>query len=141
MGEKNAIWKLFDEQYLSTPDRTALYFNNEEFTYHWIYKEVKRMESMLSHGGVNPHEVVVLCLRRTPYLFSCLLACVAFNAVFLLLEPSQPIARLNEMLSLVRPALVLHDSALNTQQLSAHKLVNIFDSLSSISLHLCHFVN
>ena len=135
MGEKNAIWKLFDEQYLSTPDRTALYFNNEEFTYHWIYKEVKRMESMLSHGGVNPHEVVVLCLTRTPYLFSCLLACVAFNAVFLLLEPSQPIARLNEMLSLVRPALVLHDSALNTQQLSAHKLVNIFDSLSSISLH------
>ena len=135
MGESSQqIWKLFDIQCFSTPDHIALYYKEKQYTYRWVQKEAKRIMELLSHAGVSQREVVVISLSRNPYLFSCLLACIAQNTVFLLVEPSQPINRIQELLSLVQPALVLHDNVLNSQKLRRYKLVNIFSSLSSLPL-------
>src|SRR5437764_12089772 len=64
---KNAcVHELFEQQARQTPDRVALEFEEEQWTYARLNAEADRVAVRLRSLGVGPETLVGLCLERSP---------------------------------------------------------------------------
>ena len=102
---------MFTDTCTAWPHSTAVFYRGEEFSRHWLHSTALRLQHLLSSAGVRSREVVALCLSRSPQLLAAVMACIASDAVFLLMDPILPLPQLQTMLSLSRPALLLYDSS------------------------------
>ena len=112
---------LLEAQAALTPDAVAAICDDESITYCRLNARANQLARHLIAQGVAPECMVGVSLPRSIELVVTLLAVLKSGAAFLPLEPDQPQARIDAILSEARPAIVL-DAPVDARHLPAHDL-------------------
>ena len=109
------VHKLFKEQVMRTPDRTALIAENKKYSYQEIDNKSDALAQKLINLGVNRKDVVGAYLDRTAYTVICQLAVLKAGGVFLPIDHRYPKDRIDYMLNDCTVKLILTDKELNNE--------------------------
>ncbi|MDX2391908.1 amino acid adenylation domain-containing protein [Streptomyces sp. DK15] len=88
---------LVEDQVRATPDAAAVVLGDVELTYAELDARANRLARHLGRLGVEPDDVVGLCMDRSPELVVGLLAILKAGAAYLPLDPEAPRARLTQI--------------------------------------------
>ncbi|TMO68414.1 non-ribosomal peptide synthetase [Pseudoalteromonas aurantia] len=85
----------YAEQY---PQRAAVIYKNEQFSYEWLEQTSNRLAHALLAEKLGENPVVGVLLERTPLMLASVLACLKANIGYLPLDAQFPAEKLNYML-------------------------------------------
>jgi amino acid adenylation domain-containing protein len=119
------LHQLFEQQVELTPDSLALISESEKVTYRQLNHKVNQLAHYLQKQGVVTKETLVaLCLERTVDMVVGILAILKTGGVYIPLDPSYPVERLNFMLSDSQASvLISHQEILEKLSLFSAKTV------------------
>ncbi|MET0236256.1 MAG: non-ribosomal peptide synthase/polyketide synthase [Kibdelosporangium sp.] len=98
---------LFEAQAKANPGRTALVFQDREFTFHELNAWANQIAHWLTERGAGPERIVALQLPRGAEMVAAILAVFKAGAVYLPIDPGQPADRIAEIVSDAEPVLVV----------------------------------
>jgi amino acid adenylation domain-containing protein/non-ribosomal peptide synthase protein (TIGR01720 family) len=101
----------FERQAALTPDATALYAGDAEFTYRQLNERANQLARLLRERGAGPESLVGVCLSRRAELVVALLAVLKTGAAYVPLDPAYPPARVEWMLADAGARLVVTEEA------------------------------
>lgn len=116
------------------PDRPALRYAEQIFSYAELDALSDRVAGSLRQAGVGREQVVGLYLPRGAQMLIAMLACFKAGAAYLPLDPQQPPLRLAGIIDDARPALLLHlegllpDTSVDTLCWSQASIGPVFDT-------------
>lgn len=90
--------QLFEQQAARTPDATAIIFEGQQLSYRELNRRANRLAHYLRHFGVQPGNLVAICLERSVEMITSLLAVLKAGAVYVPLDPEYPEERLDFLL-------------------------------------------
>ncbi|ARU60331.1 hypothetical protein CBW65_04080 [Tumebacillus avium] len=93
----HCIHDLFEQQVAKTPDRTALHFEGEEWTYQHLNEQANKIARVLQEKGVGAETKVGLLFERSPELVASLYGILKAGGAYVPFDPEFPEARLKEM--------------------------------------------
>jgi amino acid adenylation domain-containing protein len=100
---RGAMPSMVSRQAELRPEATAVVDAEES----WTYEEVDRHSSRIAHaliaGGIEPGDAVAICARRCAALAPALLGVLKAGAVFVILDPAYPPARLADYFNIAMP--------------------------------------
>ena len=88
------VHQLFENSARKTPDAAAVVFGGETFPYREIEVRANRLAHLLQRRGVNPGELVAICLDRSIDMPVAMLAVLKVGAAYVPLDPTHPRDRL-----------------------------------------------
>ncbi|SDU54479.1 non-ribosomal peptide synthetase [Pseudomonas mediterranea] len=103
------IQHLFEEQVLRTPDACALVDARQTFTYAELNAQANRLAHHLIAAGVQPGDLVAICVERSAAMISGLLGILKAGGAYVPLDPTYPAERLASIVEDARPRLLLAD--------------------------------
>jgi len=105
---------LFTAQAARTPDALAVTDGQgrEGLTYAELAHRADRLARHLRTLGVGPDVPVAVCLRRSPAMTLAVLAALAAGGAYVPVDPSYPRERLERMLAIARPRVLLTETGL-----------------------------
>ncbi|WP_245677143.1 non-ribosomal peptide synthetase, partial [Nocardia acidivorans] len=113
-GAAANLVSLFEVQALNTPDAIALVFEDAssggaraELTYAEFAARVHRLARHLITRGVGAESLVALAIRRSVDLVIAMYAVLEAGGAYVPLDPDQPADRIDHMLDIARPAVIL----------------------------------
>ena len=92
------IHDLIRAQVERTPDRVALVFEGQRWTYRELDQRAAALAARLRAAGVGPETLVGVCMHRSPDLVAALLAVLKTGGAYVPMEPDYPKDRLDFML-------------------------------------------
>jgi amino acid adenylation domain-containing protein/non-ribosomal peptide synthase protein (TIGR01720 family) len=95
---KKTIVNLFEEQVERTPDKVALIYGNEAFTYNEINERSNQLAHYLKSKGVKPESLVPICLDRSIEMVVAMLGVLKSGGAYVPIDPEYPIDRIGYML-------------------------------------------
>ena len=104
------IHQLFSERAINTPDKIALIFENETFTYAQLNNRANQIARYLQKLGVGSDILVGLCVDRSPLMVLGILAILKAGSAYVPLDPTYPQERLAFMLENSQPKVLLTQS-------------------------------
>lgn len=107
LPERPCVIQLFEEQVLRSPQQTALLQGDTRLTYEELDEIANRAASRLAKEGVGEGTLVGLCMPRIPAYVIAVMAIWKCGGAILALNPDIPSKRLEEIVSRVRPGLIL----------------------------------
>jgi amino acid adenylation domain-containing protein len=110
------IHQLFEEQVTKTPTQIAVVFEGEELTYQELNCRANRVAHHLQSLGVNPEELVGICIDRSLDFLVGILGILKAGGAYIPLDPAYPSERL---------AFMLQDSRISTLLTQQHLLPNL----------------
>ncbi len=113
------IHRLFEAQAAQSPETTALIFDETQLTYADLNRQANQLAHHLQATGIQPGDLVALCLERSVEMIVGLLAILKAGAAYVPLDPAYPAERLAFMLADTQAPLLLTHSGL-LDQLPAH---------------------
>ncbi len=90
--------ELFDEQARLRPQKAAIFFESQTWTYQQIQEMVDVLSKQLRKIGVGPGIPVAVHFERSPTLLVSLLAILKSGGYYLPLDPNYPLERVQYML-------------------------------------------
>lgn len=108
-----ATHRLFEQQVQKTPDAVAAEFEGECVSYQHLDQRANRLAQRLIAAGVAPGDLIGICVRRGLDLLAGLLAIWKAGAAYVPLDPDQPRARVEEILSDANITLILTQEAVS----------------------------
>lgn len=84
------IHELFTEQAVETPNKIALVFEDQQFTYAELNARANQLARYLQNLGVKPEILVGIYLERSPLIIISLLAILKAGGAYLPLDPTLP---------------------------------------------------
>ncbi len=103
------IHQLFEEQVERTPQAIALAYEEETLTYSELNAQANRLAHELIELGVQPDELVAICVERSLAMVVGLLAILKTGGAYVPLDPAYPGERLAHILADASPKIVLAD--------------------------------
>ena len=104
-----AFHRLFDNQVAATPDRIAVYFEDESWSYRQLALFADAIAGELVSRGLVREECVGLCLDRSPGAIAAMLGIMKAGGAFVPLDPELPSDRIAFMLEDARIGQVICD--------------------------------
>jgi amino acid adenylation domain-containing protein len=101
----------FESQVNRQPDAIAIHCGNDRLTYAQLNAKANHLAHFLLEAGIQRQQVVALCLQRSSYLLTAMLACLKAGATYLPLDPDYPQERLAYMLDDAQVCFLLHDQS------------------------------
>ncbi|NEE28858.1 amino acid adenylation domain-containing protein, partial [Streptomyces sp. SID7982] len=98
---------LFERQAARTPDRPAVTCGDTTLTYAELNARADRLASALAARGVGPETVVALAMPRSADLVTTMLGIWKAGGAYLPIDPENPGSRVDHMLGVARPHLLL----------------------------------
>jgi len=95
----NTFTRLIDEWAAKYPDRTAIKFNSDCWSYGRVCGYANQLARLLADNGIQKGDIVALALDRSPELIVALLAILKCGAAYVPLDPVYPKERIEFMLS------------------------------------------
>jgi amino acid adenylation domain-containing protein len=92
------LQQAFERQAAKSPQAIALKFEGEALTYRELNEQANQLARYLMKKGVQEGEIVAICLPRSPHLVISELAVLKAGAVFLPIDHSYPMERIDYML-------------------------------------------
>ncbi|KAF7767625.1 hypothetical protein PCIT_a3679 [Pseudoalteromonas citrea] len=80
------------------PQRTAVIYKDEQFSYEWLEQTSNRLAHALLAEKFGENPIVGVLLERTPLMLASVLACLKANIAYLPLDAQFPAEKLNYML-------------------------------------------
>jgi len=116
--------ELFDLRVTEKPDATAVTFLDRSISYGSLSDQTKQLAARLQSVGVQPGNLVGICMDRCVEMVAALLAIFRTGAAYLPLDPAFPQNRLDFMQQDARPLVVITQSHLRERcsLLAAHVL-------------------
>ena len=93
------VHQLFERQVAKTPLAVALKFEGEALSYREVNEQANQLARYLMKKGVQEGEIVAICMPRSPQLVVSELAVLKAGAVFLPIDHSYPLERVEYMLT------------------------------------------
>ncbi|PPA87727.1 non-ribosomal peptide synthetase [Brevibacillus laterosporus] len=149
------LHEMFEKECKISPDRIALTFEDEELTYRQLNERANQVAHCLHTMGVNPDDLVGLCLERSIDMVVAILGILKAGGAYVPIDPASPAERVRYILEDSGAALLLTHSELVPQITVNDKLVVCLDNydfngydtsdipVSSISLepkHLAYII-
>lgn len=97
----------FEAQVQRTPDRPAIRSGGQTLTFGEVNAHANRVARALQTLGVQPGDVVGVCLPRSPEAVVAILAVLKAGGAYLPLDPQLPPARLGDVIADARPVAVV----------------------------------
>lgn len=130
---EKCVHELFTEQAEKTPDRTALVFENESFS----YKQLDEMSNSLAHflreKGVKRNDIVPIIAKRSWHVIVAMLGIMKAGGAYLPVDPEYPKNRIEYMLAEVNSPIILSYSHCEKYENILQIDLEKFDYSSSIS--------
>ena len=130
---EKCVHELFTEQAEKTPDRTALVFENESFS----YKQLDEMSNSLAHflreKGVKRNDIVPIIAKRSWHVIVAMLGIMKAGGAYLPVDPEYPKNRIEYMLAEVNPPIILSYNHREKYEKILQIDLEKFDYSSSIS--------
>ncbi len=93
------LHQLFEAQAAMTPDRPALRFGNEVFSYCELNERANQLAHYLRSVGVGPDSLVGLCIERSAQTIMAVLGILKAGGAYVPLSPDNPKPRLVQQLA------------------------------------------
>ncbi|AKD57253.1 hypothetical protein SD10_22520 [Spirosoma radiotolerans] len=93
------VHQLIAQTAATYPAKTALSFNNREFSYQSLNEAANQLAHLLIQKGIQAGQVIGIALDRSPEMLITLLAVLKTGAAYLPLDPEYPTDRLTFMLT------------------------------------------
>lgn len=111
-AEELTIHQLFEQQVDATPDHIAVTFQGEQLTYRELYTKANDVAYALVQAGVQPNDIVAICMPRSPHLFVSMYGILMAGAAYLPIDPEYPENRIRHMLSDSGATVMIHADSL-----------------------------
>ncbi|HEY6349469.1 MAG TPA: amino acid adenylation domain-containing protein [Candidatus Angelobacter sp.] len=98
-AEDRCMHELFEIQARRTPGRIAAIHGKQQLTYQDIECRANHLANYLARIGVGPEVKVAICLERSVEMVVALLGVLKAGGVYVALEPTHPVERLNYILA------------------------------------------
>lgn len=126
---ERCIQELFEEQVGRTPDSIAVAFANEEISYGELNQRANQLAHYLRKAGVQPEEMVGICVDRSVEMIVGLLGILKAGGVYVPLDPTYPTERLSFMLEDTQvPVLLMQASLRNNLPVTRNASVIALDT-------------
>ena len=123
-GEVNCIQDEFSKCVSNYRNRTALVFGNDSLSYAELNSRVNTIAAALTNCGVCKGDNVAICANRSFDTVASILAVMKIGGVYVSLDSSYPVLRLNSILQDTQPkAIVLNESLDNFSDFSQPRVV------------------
>ena len=109
LKNEGTVSAVFDRIAGSCPDRKILIAKDAALTLSELEKRVRRVANSLISLGAGKGERVLILMRRTSNLVSCIFGCVKAGAVFIPMDPDYPRGRIDQILSDSEAKLIITD--------------------------------
>lgn len=106
------VSQLFEEQVKKTPQRIALVFGNQTFSYQQLNQKANQLARYLRKRGVKNEDLVALCLERGFEMVVGILAILKAGGAYVPIDPDYPVKRIQYMLQDSHPKFMLSNSNL-----------------------------
>jgi amino acid adenylation domain-containing protein len=93
------VHDLFEAQVERRPHATALEFREECLSYRDLNARANQLAHYLVTRGVGPEVLVGICLDRSPFMLSAILAVLKAGGAYVPLDPSHPVQRRTDILA------------------------------------------
>ena len=94
---EKCVHELFEEQVEKTPDRVALVFENESFTYRQLDAMSNSLANFLREQEVKPNQVVPIVAKRSWHIFVAMLGILKAGAAYMPVDTDYPLERIQYM--------------------------------------------
>lgn len=101
------VHEAFSELAAKTPDKTALVFRDESFTYGQLDEMSGALAAFLRDKGISRGDIVPIISRRSPYLIIAMLAVMKTGGAYMPVSPEYPTERIRFMMKNVSAKLAL----------------------------------
>jgi len=109
------IYTLFAKQVKKTPNNIVLVFDNQKFTYYELNLLVNNFAGYLQQKGVKRGKKVSIYLERSPEMLISLLAVLKLGAIYIPLDPINPVERLQVILADVKADFLISHTQLENR--------------------------
>ncbi|ASS75459.1 hypothetical protein CIG75_11045 [Tumebacillus algifaecis] len=100
---------LFEAQVERTPEAEAVVCGEARLTYRELNERANQLAHYLQGQGVTEETLVALCVDRTPLMVISALAVLKAGGAYVPIDPTYPVDRIESMLSVCAPPLLLTD--------------------------------
>ncbi|MGG4442605.1 tyrocidine non-ribosomal peptide synthetase TycB [Brevibacillus fortis] len=128
--EDQTIQQLFEELAASTPDQTAIVFEENQMTYQELNERANQLATVLRERGVGPSQIVVMMVERSLEMVIATLAILKAGGAFLPVDPDYPEERIRYMIEDSQAKLVLTHSHLIHKVSSQADIIDLGDAHS-----------
>ena len=97
-AEAGCLHRMFEAQAAATPHAPALAWDGQAMDYAALNTQANRVAHRLLADGLQPGQLVGLCMERSPEMIAAMLGILKAGGAFVPLDPSYPQARLAHML-------------------------------------------
>ena len=101
------ISQLFEKQVSKTPHQTALWFNDQQWSYVELNNRSNQWADYLKTHGICPGSVVPICIDRGPEMIITILAILKLGAAFVPVDGSYPRERISYVLNDINAELII----------------------------------
>lgn len=94
------VHELFGELTASCPDKTALIFEDQQFTYRQLDEMSNSLGHYLRNAGVKPNDIVPIIAKRNWRIFVAMLAVLKAGGAYMFVDPAYPLKRIEYMINI-----------------------------------------
>jgi len=135
-SSKKTIVSLFEEQAAKTPEKMALIYGNQAFTYSEINERSNQLAHYLKSKGVKPESLIPICLGRSIEMVVAMLGVLKSGGAYVPIDPEYPIDRIGYMLYDTGAEIVISTSLSRTKiKEEKHTIIELDIDWPLISLH------
>ncbi|WP_459209686.1 non-ribosomal peptide synthase/polyketide synthase [Aquimarina rhabdastrellae] len=93
--KNNTLLTAFNKSVVTSPDGTAIVFQEETFTYAAIEQQSNQLANYLINLGVQHKELIPICLSRGPKMLVSILAILKVGGAYVPIDPNYPQDRID----------------------------------------------
>ncbi len=108
-SENKTIHKLFEDQVNRTPDKIAVVYENQEFSYKQLNEKANQLAHYLRNLGVEPDTLVVIAIERSLEMIIGILGILKAGGAYVPIDPNNPQERLQFMLADSNAPIIITD--------------------------------
>lgn len=101
------VHELFAEQAKKNPGKTALIFEDTEFTYRQLDEMSNSLAHYLRERGVKPNDIVPIISKRSWHVIAAMLGILKAGGAYMPVDPTYPKDRIEYMLSEAKSSVAL----------------------------------
>ncbi|CDH19877.1 putative non-ribosomal peptide synthetase [Xenorhabdus bovienii str. kraussei Quebec] len=115
------------------PDAVAITYDNVEWSYQQLWDAATEIAFLLSERGVNKQDVVGIALPRSFEQIATVVAILRIGAICLPIDLSYPASRIELILKIANPAVVVTDRSVTELPASERVLFLEYDSIEAVA--------
>lgn len=122
---QKTVCELFEDQAIKTPNKIALEFKEKVLTYKEFNEKSNQLANHLTEKGINKKSTVAIAETHSIELMISILASMKVGAVYLPIDPSYPVERINYMLEDSRSDMLLTNFNITDEFKFKRNIINI----------------